>query len=211
LSEKARTEGMFDSSDGLLLIRAVRESIRTFLESRTIVIPSALSSDVRFEQKRGCFVTLKNADVGNTLRGCIGFPEPVYKLAKALSEAAVYAATEDPRFPPIELSELDSLLIEVSVLTKPVRIDVEEQSELPEKIEVGKDGLVMKWSQGSGLLLPQVATEYHRNAEEFLENLGLKSGSHSKQWLVPGTSVYKFQAQVFQELAPNGKVVPATD
>ena len=168
---------MFDSSDGRLLTRAARESIRTFLESGKIVVPSSLSSDARFEREHGCFVTLKNTDASNSLRGCIGFPEPVYKLAKALSEAAVYAASEDPRFPPVDLSELDSLLVEVSVLTKPVRIDVEKQSELPEKIQIGKDGLVMKWNFGSGLLLPQVATEFHWNAEEFLENLGLKAGS----------------------------------
>ena len=114
-------------------------------------------------------------------------------------------------FLPSILSELDSLLVEVSVLTKPVRIDVEKQSELPEKIQIGKDGLVMKWSFGSGLLLPQVATEFHWNAEEFLENLSLKAGSNSKQWLVPGTTVYKFQASSLPRISAEWEVVLSTD
>jgi uncharacterized protein len=207
LNTKTRTKDKFDSSDGRLLTQAARESITRFLESRKIVIPSSLLSDTRFEEKFGCFVTLKNNDAEGSLRGCIGFPDPTYELATALTQSAVYAATEDPRFTPVDISELESLLVEVSILTKPVMIEVNNQNELVGKIRIGKDGLVMKWNFGSGLLLPQVATELNWTAREFLENLGLKAGSHSDQWLSPGTLVYKFQAQVFQELVPNGEVV----
>jgi hypothetical protein len=202
------TEGeQIVSSDGALLVQAARESIAEFLKSKKILVPPTLSSVARFQQKLGCFVTLKDGGAGNALRGCIGFPEPVYKLSRGLPLAAIYAATEDPRFPPVDLSELNSLIIEVSILTKPVRIEVHSQTELPEKIEVGKDGLIMNWSFGSGLLLPQVATELHWDAIEFLENLSLKAGAQSNQWLIPGTAVSKFQALVFQEIMPRGAVV----
>lgn len=207
LSAKDKSKVSFDKSDGRLFIQAARESITEFLTSRKIVTPTALSASGRFQEKLGCFVTLKKSDAENSLRGCIGFSEPIYELAKALTLAAVYAASEDPRFAPVELSELKSLLIEVSILTKPERIDVHNQSELPSKIQVGVDGLVMKWSFGTGLLLPQVATEWNWNTVEFLENLSLKSGAQSNQWLVPGTEIFKFHALVFQELAPNGEVV----
>ena len=198
------TENDFDGStftdrDGPLIISATRTIISTFLETGKRETPPLLVSDRRFEQKFGCFVTLKNNDPEKSLRGCIGFPEAVYPLSFALSSAAIEAATRDPRFPPVKSRELASLLVEVSLLSKPIQIRVQNQKELPSKIQVGKDGLIMKWSFGSGLLLPQVASEFHWDAEEFLSNLSMKAGALPDQWLVPGTMVYKFRAIVFEE------------
>ena len=142
----------------------------------------------------------------NLSEAALDFPEPVYKLIEALPQAAVYAATEDPRFPSVIPSELNSLLVEVSILTKPIRINVENPKEIPKKIQIGVDGLIMKWSFGSGLLLPQVASEFNWGAKEFLENLSIKAGAPPNQWSTAGTGIYKFQAQVFQETSPNGEV-----
>lgn len=200
-------ENQFSDSDGKILVNAARESITEFLLSGKQTISSLLLSDSRFEQKSGCFVTLNEITEEKSLRGCIGFPEPIYKLSKAVSLAAVYAATEDPRFPPLTLPELEHITIEVSVLTRPERIEVANQEELPSKIEIGKDGLIMNWRFGSGLLLPQVATEMHWTALDFLENLGLKAGAGSDEWLVPGTIVSKFQALIFHEIEPKGRVI----
>ena len=197
----------FAPSDGPILIQSARESITKFLESQKIAIPNRMSIDPRFERKLGCFVTLKRDDKERSLRGCIGFPEPFYKLLEALPEAAVCAATEDPRFPSVVLSEMNSLLVEVSILTEPVRINVENPKDIPKKIHVGVDGLILKWSFGSGLLLPQVALEFNWDAKEFLENLTLKAGAPPNQWSTVGANIYKFQAQVFQETSPNGDVI----
>lgn len=197
----------FESSDGRLLVELARASITSFLNNRKMTIPSRVSKDSRFEQKLGCFVTLKEDKVEKSLRGCIGFTDPEHSLSRALTEAAILAAIEDPRFPPVKKSELDSLLLEVSLLSKPVQIHVSDQRELLTKIKVGPDGLIMKWSFGSGLLLPQVASECSWNVEEFLANLSLKAGGLPDQWLDPGTLIYKFGAQVFQELSPNGNVI----
>ncbi len=188
------------------MISAVRESINTFLSTSRIAVPALIQADARFERKQGCFVTLKSNDEEKTLRGCIGFPEPVFKLSKALTEASIAAATEDPRFPPVKLKEMDSTLAEVSVLTEPQVIQVSSPKEIPSKIRVGKDGLILRWPFGSGLLLPQVAAEFGWDADEFLANLSMKAGAPPDQWLVPGNMVLKFQAQVFQEESPKGRV-----
>ncbi len=203
----SETEERFDSTDGSLIVNVARESIKSFLTRGKTTVSSSASRDKRFEQRLGCFVTLKENNSEKGLRGCIGFQEPVYRLSEALSEAAVHAATKDPRFPPIKSSELDNLLLEVSLLTKPLQISVKDQKELPSKIRIGEDGLIMKWSFGSGLLLPQVASEYGWDSEEFLNNLSVKAGAPPDQWLVPGTMIYKFAAQVFQEISPNGNVI----
>ncbi len=196
----------FRENDGPLLTAVARNVIFTFLETGNRITPAPLSSDPRFKQKIGCFVTLKKNDPERSLRGCIGYPEPVYELSKALTSAAIEAATGDPRFPPVKSRELPQLLLEVSLLTKPILIEVDHQRDLPGKIEVGEDGLIMKWSFGSGLLLPQVATEYNWSAEDFLCNLSMKAGAPPDQWLVPGTMIYKFNALVFEEKSPGSDV-----
>jgi uncharacterized protein len=204
--ETAEQNPNFGAKDGKLFISSVREAISNYLTTRKITVPQALLSDPRFESKLGCFVTLKLNDEEKSLRGCIGFPEPVYKLSKALTEASIASATQDPRFDPISADDLPSLLVEVSVLTTPMLIYVKSHNELPGQIEIGKDGLIMRWSFGSGLLLPQVATEQNWDGEEFLANLSMKAGAPPDQWLVPGTQVLKFQALIFSEEAPNGPV-----
>ncbi|NLH26405.1 MAG: TIGR00296 family protein, partial [Methanomicrobiales archaeon] len=64
-----------------------------------------------FNEKRGVFVTLTE---NGELRGCIGFPYPTYPLGEAIREAAVSAALQDPRFPPVRASELPCIRVEVT-------------------------------------------------------------------------------------------------
>lgn len=205
--DEDESERTFGSNDGYLLVRAARVAIENFLNKRILRTPSILEKDSRFEKKLGCFVTINEANLEHSLRGCIGFAEPVYRLSTALTEAAVAAATEDPRFPSLSIQELSAILIEVSILSTPRLITVASQKDLPNKIAVGQDGLIMKWDYGSGLLLPQVASELNWDSEEFLSNLSLKAGAPPDQWLLPGTLVYKFRADVFSEETPNGKVI----
>lgn len=197
----------FDIDDGPLLVGAVRKTIHQYLSVKKIKIAEEVVRDPRFEQKMGCFVTLKQDDHEKSLRGCIGFSDPVYKLSQALTNAAVYAAARDPRFEPVQLSELDRLLVEVSILTKPEKIEAVGPEDILSKVKVGTDGLVMKWNFGSGLLLPQVARELNWTAKIFLENLGIKAGAGSNQWLLPNTQIYRFQSRIFEEITPQGKVI----
>jgi uncharacterized protein (TIGR00296 family) len=206
LKSQNAADTVFAANDGPWLISSTREIIEKYLETKRLSIPQKISEDIRFSNKIGCFVTLKSNDSEKSLRGCIGFPEPVYKLSKALPEAAIHAATRDPRFPPVSVSELEDLLLEISLLTEPIQINTADQRDVSKLIEVGRDGLIMKWSFGSGLLLPQVASEYGWNAEDFLCNLSLKAGAPPDQWLVPGTVIFRFRAQVFQENSPKGPV-----
>lgn len=198
-------------SDGPQLVAAARKAIAHYLQTSRIEIPSELLKDPRFDQRLGCFVTLKMNDTEKSLRGCIGFPEPTHKLSEALPKAAIYAATDDPRFPAVVYDELEALLVEVSVLTRPSRVDVLNPEELPSSIDVGTDGLVLKWPFGSGLLLPQVALEQDWDVHEYLENLSLKAGATPDQWRSRESVIYKFKAQVFQETSPKGPVYFKSD
>lgn len=160
-----------------------------------------------FSEMRGVFVTLNSTGrVGDNLRGCIGFPYPVKKLGDAIREAAVAAASEDPRFPPVRIEELDSIIVEVSVLTPPQDLDVPRR-ELPLHVRIGQDGLLISRSYASGLLLPQVATEFKMDQVEFLSQACMKADLPPDAWLERTTRVQTFQAEIFAEKSPRGDVV----
>ena len=160
-----------------------------------------------FSGARGVFVTLNIVGpVGSSLRGCIGFPYPIKRLDDAIREAAVAAASEDPRFPPVSKRELGSILIEVSVLTLPRDLDVPRR-EMPSHVRIGVDGLIISRHYASGLLLPQVATEFGMDQVEFLSQACVKAGLPPDAWLDPATRVQVFQAEIFAEKKPRGEVV----
>lgn len=159
-----------------------------------------------FQVKRGVFVTLNRADpVGERLRGCIGFPYPSKPLGEAIRAAAIAAATEDPRFPPVAEDELGSLVVEVSVLTPPKDVSVPRRQDLPSMIRIGTDGLIVEDAYHSGLLLPQVATEFGLDQTEFLSQACMKAGLPPDSWLDESTRVLAFQAEIFAEAKPRGE------
>ncbi|MCX8159521.1 MAG: AmmeMemoRadiSam system protein B [Candidatus Saccharicenans sp.] len=169
------------------LLALARLAIETYLSSGEL--PAYKPNSPRLETKAGAFVTLKQQ---HQLRGCIGFAEPLFPLWQTVAQAAVLAATEDPRFPPLRKAELSGLQIEVSVLgpLQPVS-DVSE-------IKVGRHGLVIKEGQRSGLLLPQVAVEQGWDRLAFLRELCRKAGLPDNAWK-KSRGLFKFEAVVFQE------------
>ena len=153
-------------------------------------IPKLEVQDKRLLEKRGAFVTLTKQ--GN-LRGCIGYIAPMLPLYKAVSDMTVAASTRDMRFPPVTKEELKDIHIEVSVLS-PLKL-INNISE----IEVGKHGLYISRGDYAGLLLPQVATQYLWNREEFLRQTCLKAGLPPNTWKEKGTQIYIFSTQIFSE------------
>lgn len=200
--------------EGMLLTQFARKVIEEYIQNqRTIELPK-ISSKTLFEP-RSVFVTLKKRKPMDwILRGCIGRLQPGpgevgdhLPLLEATKQAALSSALEDPRFPPVRLDELDSILIEVSVLTVPEEISIKDRKKISEQISIGKDGLFIDaGSWHKGLLLPQVAPEQKWNATEFLEGCCQKAGVAPNSYLDPNVKVYKFQAQIFTEDKPRGKI-----
>ncbi len=157
-------------------------------------------------ERAGAFVTLKTHPDGR-LRGCIGYPEPVLPLSRAVVRAAISAATQDPRFYPLTPAELPRVTVEVSVLTPPEPLMAEDRERLPEMIVVGRDGLIVRAGPWSGLLLPQVPVEWGWDSREFLDQTCLKAGLSPGCWRRPDVEVLRFTAIVFAEESPLGRVV----
>lgn len=194
---------MFSLEDGKALVKRARKTVTEFLKSgKRIEIDKDFQKKFSFDS--GVFVTLSN-QIG--LRGCIGYPLPEKKLYDALENAAIAASTEDPRFTPVRLEELDSTMFEVTVLTPPQKIKVKEPEEYLSKIKVGRDGLIVSYGYNAGLLLPQVPIEYGWNEEEFLEHTCEKAGLPKNYWKKPEIEIKKFEGIVFKEKLPNGEII----
>jgi AmmeMemoRadiSam system protein A len=140
------------------------------------------------KENRGAFVTLQKR---GQLRGCIGYIEGHGPLHNTIKEMAEAAAFRDPRFSPVKEKELPELDIEISVLTPLKRIkDVNE-------IQVGTHGIYIKKGWSSGLLLPQVATEYGWDRQTFLEHTCQKAGLPPAGWKEKDAEIYIFSADIF--------------
>lgn len=187
------TAFMFDLTDEEkeYLHELVRLSILRGLKQRSggrdlAELPSPPGDKLR--QAMGAFVTLKTH--GN-LRGCIGNVVGNSPLHETVAQMARSAAFEDPRFPPLQLDEYDSLDVEISVLS-PI-----EPCPDPELIETGRHGLIVRKGPHSGLLLPQVATEHGWDRHTFLQHTCRKAGLPSCCWNEPDTQLFWFQAVIF--------------
>ena len=190
-------------SDGEILVKTARKVVTEYLTThKKLKLDDNIQTAYSYES--GVFVTINDP---SGLRGCIGNLLPDKKLFNALTDAAISAATEDPRFPPVKLSEIDKIIFEVSVLTPPIEIQVEDPLDYPKKIKVGKDGLIIKAGFNSGLLLPQVPIEYGWTEEQFLSHTCEKAGLSRDFWKNKEAQVLKFEGIVFKEETPNGKVV----
>jgi len=192
--------------EGKFLVELARKAVEEYLKSRKkISAPENISE--KLLQPCGVFVTINSImDGEKELRGCIGYPYPTTPLVEAVIESAISSATQDPRFYPLSLSELDDVVFEVSVLTPPQLIEVEKLSEYPSKIKVGKDGLIVERGIFKGLLLPQVPVEWKWDEEEFLCQCCIKAGLPPDNWLLEGTRIHKFQAIIFEEEKPRREV-----
>jgi len=177
---------MFSPEQQRSLLGLARQAITTALTTRQLL--KLTEVEEAFQMPLGAFVTLTQ---GGNLRGCIGYPEPVYPLYETIIRGGISAATQDPRFMPVTLPELETVSIEISVLSPLAPI-------LPEAVEVGKHGLVIEKGNARGLLLPQVPVEWGWDRLEYLGHLCRKAGLPADAWR-QGATLSSFTAEVFSE------------
>jgi len=189
-------------TDGEIMVKMARNAVKKYLETNIKVIDTEFNS--KFTAKAGAFVTINKQ---NSLRGCIGYPLPIKKLSNAIIDAAIAAATEDPRFPPVNVDEIEQIIFEVTVLSPPAEINVKNYQDYLSMIKIGRDGLIVESNYKSGLLLPQVPIEYKWNVKEFLEHTCEKAGIDKHAWMDNDTKISKFEGVIFKEESPNGIIV----
>ena len=192
---------MLQIEDGKKAVIFARKTIEEYVKNKKK--PSTVSEGF-FKEKQGAFVTIHSYP-SHELRGCIGIPLPVMSLEEAIIEGAT-SATHDPRFPPLSNEELENIIIEVTILSPPEKIDVETPEEYLNKIQIGRDGLIVEQGFYKGLLLPQVPVEQGWDKEEFLSHTCMKAGLLPDAWFDKSTKISRFSGQVFTEVEPKGEI-----
>ncbi|MFH1751710.1 MAG: TIGR00296 family protein [archaeon] len=197
---------LYSLNDAEKLVKLSRRSIEFFLHTSKII--KEVPSKKELMLKRGVFVSLHTFPE-RELRGCIGYPLPVKPLWLAVTDCALKAAFKDPRFIPLTIEEVSQVVLDVSILTIPTEFKGIKQ-ELPKKVVIGKHGLIIEKAGESGLLLPQVATELKLDSKTFLEEVCWKADLYRDAWLEEDAKISLFEAQIFKESEPNGKIIEET-
>jgi uncharacterized protein (TIGR00296 family) len=189
---------------GEKLVKLARKAVEKYLNESVVI---NADNSYGLTQKAGVFVTLNYLSNNKEyLRGCVGFPLAEKTLHQSVIEAAIAAATQDPRFEPINKEDIKNIIFEVSVLSPPEKIEVQNPKDYKNHIKIGRDGLILKCKYGSGLLLPQVPVELNWDINEYLANICYKAGAPPDAWLMPESQLYKFGAVIYKEFEPNGNV-----
>lgn len=193
--------GTLEPRQGSWAVEYARNVVESTVADELDVTEPGAVDDV-FEVERGAFVTLEKHD---ELRGCIGRPYPEQPALRAIREAASDAATQDPRFHPVSPSELEVITVEVSLLTPPEPV-AGEPTEIPDNVQVGHDGLIVRRGKRRGLLLPQVPVDQGWGTEEFLDQTSRKAGLPTGSWRDPDVTIERFTAEIFAETEPGGQI-----
>ena len=187
-SEKVGIDMGLSEEEKQMLLNIARATIEhKFKKEET---PDFKIDSETLKENRGAFVTLEK---DGRLRGCIGYIQAIKPLHLTIQEMALQAAFSDPRFPPVSEDELDKLHIEISVLTPLRKISNVDE------VQVGRDGIYIKKGFNSGLLLPQVATDYNWDRNTFLEQTCYKAGLPPNAWKEKTCEIYIFSADIFGE------------
>jgi len=151
--------------------------------------------------KGACFVTLTKS---GELRGCVGGLEPHYSLLEAVTRIARSAAFDDPRFPPLDASELESTRISVSLLSALEPLPAGSEEDALRRIKPDVDGLLLECGRHRSTFLPQVWEEVP-DARDFLGHLKLKAGLPDDFWS-DEIRLYRYQVAKWSE-PENGQTV----
>lgn len=190
--------------DGERLVKAARQAIELQILSPRFK-PEMVDRYLEdFHEERGVYVTIEHYPTG-VMRGSMGFSSPL-PIKHSLVDAAIAAASDDPRFVSVSHMEFEHMVVEVSILSRSIRIKAKKAEEIKREIELGKDGLMIESGYQRAVILPKLPLQNGWGKDELLENLCTAADLPKHCWKNPGVKLQKFSCQVFRESAPGGSV-----
>jgi len=185
--EEAIRMPFVQEDDKQKLINAVKNEVEKVTLSKSDTDYAVEYIPTQYAMSLPAFVTItKNKE----LRACIGHTFSTKQLWFEICESARLAATSDDRFGPIKASELNKIEYEITILSRLRRLlDINQ-------IKIGEDGLLIRYENSQGLLLPQVASERGWDTETFLRNLCMKAGLPKDTYKKSDAKIYYFKAVI---------------
>ena len=189
----------FNSNQGRLLVQLARQSIAEKINQpqaggELAAIGEQLKDD-HFQAHRATFVTLT---IAGQLRGCMGSLVAVEPVTINIKKNAINAAFHDPRFQPLNASEFEQVLVDISILSEPAVLEFSDEKQLLAKLRPHIDGVILRKNSASATFLPQVWEQLPK-PQQFLSHLCMKAGLSSKAWQTPDLEVSTYQVQYFKE------------
>jgi AmmeMemoRadiSam system protein A len=182
-----------EAEDRRQLLDIARRSIEAAVRRMALTDLQVESLSAGVVKPAAAFVTIHES---GQLRGCIGLMRFEVPLWRNVRDAAAAAALDDPRFLPVDESELPALELEVSVLDPPVALLD------PAGFVAGRHGIVVERGARRALLLPQVATEMGWDEEQMLEAVCRKANLPGDAWRDESTRLLIFESTCFSEADP---------
>lgn len=181
---------MTDTDKGRILLPIARAAISCALD-----IPQTADESAAWLTEPGaCFVTLTR---NGELRGCIGSLEAHRSLLADVKSNAVSAALHDPRFMPLNVSELDITLIEISQLTPNQPIAFRDEADALSQLRPELDGVIFEFGRYRSTFLPQV-WEQLPQPRQFMAHLKSKAGLPDDFW-DEGVKLSRYSVNKFSE------------
>jgi len=163
------------------IVNLAKEAVESYVCHGKVLRPTELTAEMK--GKAGVFVSIKKR---GELRGCIGtFASTRANIAEEIVANAICSATQDPRFVPVEASELDDLEYSVDVLTEPEPVKSVAQ------LDPKKYGVIVECGFGRGLLLPD--REGVDSVEEQIRICRAKAGISAEEPI----KLYRFSVKRF--------------
>lgn len=175
-----------------ILLNLARQSIENGLKSGHPINVNLRDYPAELVKPGACFVTLEK---NHQLRGCIGMLEAVFPLVEDVAENAFSAAFKDPRFPPVQKSEITELEIHLSILSKPEQLLFSSEQDLLDQIQPQIDGLILQDDGHKGTFLPSVWDSLP-DKQQFLHHLKNKAGLPAGYWS-DTIKVYRYTTEMF--------------
>lgn len=165
------------------LVKLAKDTVEQFTRSGNIIQPPD-NPPAEMKAQAGVFVCIKKS---GKLRGCIGTFQPTTdNVAHEIIQNAVSAASRDPRFSPVNATELGELEYSVDVLSEPEK--VKNKKELDAK----KYGVIVKSGNRQGLLLPDL--EGVDTVDEQISIAAMKAGIYRGEDM----ELYRFEVKRYK-------------
>ncbi len=182
---------MLSDVQGKILLQYAREVLQEKFGESSAEKPE--NSD--FAVERATFVTLK---IAGQLRGCIGSLVPSEPLVDSVGTNVVNAAFHDHRFSALTREELETVTLEISILTPTQLLSFDDKEDLFDRIRPGIDGVVLRCGEKGATFLPQVWKQLP-DPKTFFSRLCDKAGLADDCWQHDGLIVEVYQVQSFTE------------
>jgi AmmeMemoRadiSam system protein A len=177
------------------LLRLARQAMEQAVRGEKQAALDAARFTARLRAPGASFATLTKS---GELRGCIGALEPYQPLVQDVREHAAAAALEDPRFPPVQIAELDQIEIELSCLTVPEKFEYKSAEELLAGLHPHVHGVLLRDGFRRATYLPQVWAKIPDKAA-FMDSLCEKMGVPADLWRHKHLEIFLYQVEEFHE------------